>query len=190
MKILKYLLALIILLALLFFLKGIMTPSIGYKSEVIVDKPAAEAWAVMSDIDKMPKWLKGFKRTEHVSGTPNTAGAVSNIYIEENGKEMVMRETINKIVDEELLDMTFSMDFMDMDYKMSLSESGGKTTISSQSTTTGNGALAKSIVSFMTSAMKKQEDENLNSLKKLIEENTDNYFEQVVIEMKEATTVD
>lgn len=190
MKILKYLLILIILLVILFFLQGVLKPSISYESKVVVDKSAAETWAVMSDLEKMPKWLKGFKRTEHVSGTPNTAGAISNVYIDQNGKEMVMQETINKIEEEELLDMTFTMDFMDMDYKMVLLESGGKTTITTKSTTRGNGAVAKSIVSLMKGGMKKQEYENLNSLKKVAEENTKNYFKQVVKEMKEATTVE
>ena len=55
-------------------------------------------------------------------------------------------------------------------------ENNGKTTIKTVSSTSGNGIIAKSIVSFMTSAMKKQEDENLENLKTLIEENTKNYF--------------
>jgi len=64
-----------------------------------------------------------------------------------------------------------------MDYEMLLSESAGKTTIKSKSTTRGNGLFAKSLISFMPSSMKAQEDKNMNTLKKLINENTKQYFD-------------
>lgn len=179
MKILKYLLLLILLLIVLFFAKGLLTPSVSYESQVVVDKSAKEAWAVMSDETNLPKWLDGFKKAELVSGTPNTVGAVSKIYIEEGGKEMVMQETITAAKPYELMAMDFTMDFMDMAYEMHLQEKDGKTTMTSKSTTTGNGLFAKSMVSFMGSVMKTQEDNNLNKLKDLINENTKNYFPEV-----------
>ena len=94
-----------------------------------------------------------------------------------------MQETITAITPNEHMAMTFTMDFMDMDYEMHLTDEDGKTRIKSNSNTTGNGIMAKSILSFMKSAMKKQEDTNMNNLKTVIENNTKNYFpepEQVV----------
>ena len=176
MKILKYLLALIVLLIAIFIIKGLMTPSVSYESEIVVDKPAKEAWAVMSDPTNLAKWIEGFKRTELVSGQENTVGAVSKVYVDDNGKEMVMEETITAIKQNELMAMKFTMDFMDMDYEMHFNENDGKTTIRSKSTTKGNHIFAKSLISFMPSSMKAQEDKNLNSLKKLINENTKDYF--------------
>ncbi len=176
MKFLKYLLGLVLLLAIIFIAKGLLTPSISCESQIIVDKAAQESWAVMSDKSNLPKWIKGFKSTELVSGTENTVGAVSNIYIEENGDKLNMQETINRIRPNELLDLTFTMDFMDIQYLMTMVEENGKTTIKTTTSTSGNGIIAKSILSFMKSAMKKQEDENLENLKNIIEENTKNYF--------------
>ena len=170
------------MLTLLFVGKGLLTPSVSYESQITVNKPANECWAVMSDEANLPKWIKGFKRTELVSGTANTVGAVSNIYVEERGEEMVMEETITAIKPYEKMAMTFTMDFMDMDYEMLFEEQGDQTTITTKSTTVGNGMLAKSIISFMPSAMKTQEDENLNSLKKLIEDNTKDYFPETVVD--------
>ncbi|WP_299246713.1 SRPBCC family protein [uncultured Aquimarina sp.] len=182
MKYLKYLLIVVAVLALVFFGKGLLTPSVSYENEVVVDKPANESWAVMSDESNLPKWIDGFKRTELVSGTANTVGAVSNVYVDENGTEMMMEETITALKLNEHMAMTFTMDFMDMDYEIFFKEEGGKTTISSKSTTMGNGIFAKSLISFMTGAMKEQEDKNLNNLKKLIDENTKNYFPEPEIE--------
>lgn len=184
MKILKYLLGLILILVLIFFAKGMLTPTVSYQNEVEVTKSAKEAWAVMSDEVNLPKWIEGFKRSELVSGEVNTVGAVSNVYVEENGQEMMMTETVTGIKLYEQLAMTFSMDFMDMDYEILFKESNGKTTITSSSETKGNGIFAKSIISFMPSSMKEQEQKNLNSLKKLIEENTKDYFPEVVSEVE------
>ncbi|GAA4272507.1 SRPBCC family protein [Aquimarina gracilis] len=177
MKYVKYLLGFIVLLILIFFGSGLLTPSVYYESEIIVNKSAKESWAVMSDESKLPQWIKGFKKTELISGTKNSVGAVSKIYIDDNGQEMTMQETIKEIKPNALMSMKFTMDFMDMDYEMHMKENNGKTTINSKSTTVGNGLFAKSIVSFMRGSMKSQEDENLQSLKKVIEENTTDYFQ-------------
>jgi len=183
MKFLKYLLIIIVLLGLVFFGKGLLTPVISYESEIVVNKPIKEAWAVMSDESRISEWLQAIKKMELVSGTANTVGAVSKIYVEENGEEMVMEETITAIKPNEHIAMTFTMDFMNMDYEMHLTEEDGKTRIISKSKTTGNGIMAKSILSFMTGSMKKQEDLNMNNLKSLIDNNTKNYFREPIEEM-------
>ncbi|WP_299220140.1 SRPBCC family protein [uncultured Aquimarina sp.] len=189
MKYLKYLLYLIIVLALIFFGKGFLTPSVSYESEITVNKPANESWAVISDESNLPKWLEGFKKTELVSGTANTVGAVSKIYVEDRGEEIVMEETITAIKPNEHMAMTFTMDFMDMDYEMFFKEQDGKTMINSKSMVKGNGVFAKSLISFMTGSMKEQEDENLSKLKELIDENTKNYFPEKVVDTS-AVSVD
>ncbi len=43
MKYLKYLLYIVIILALVFFGKGFFTPTISYENEITVNKPANEA---------------------------------------------------------------------------------------------------------------------------------------------------
>jgi len=190
MKILKIILGLLLLLILFLVGKGLMTPSVEYDCEVTVNKPAAESWAVMSDSERLPDWIDGFIRTEHVSGEMNTVGAVSNVYVDQGGQEAMMKETINAITPNEHLDMTFTMDFMDMDYKIDMAEKDGQTQIRSSSVTRGNGLFAKIMVSLMPSAMKDQEQKNLNNLKKVIEENTKNYFPEPLLEPESATLIE
>lgn len=176
MKILKYLVIVIVVLAIIFFGAGILTPSVSYECSIEVDKPAKECWSVMNDESKMSKWILGYKRMEHVSGTPNTVGAVSNVFVDDNGEEMVMQETITTIQENEKMGMVFSMDFMEMDFEINFDEKDGKTTITTISTTEGNGMVAKSMMAFMSGMMKEQEMKNLSNLKKVIEENTTDYF--------------
>ncbi len=171
MKYLKYLIILILVLGIAFIAKGMITPSISYETEIVVNKPVQESWAVMSDESNLPKWIRGFKKIEPVSGTPNTLGAVSKVYIEEEGTEMIMEETITAFKENEHMAMSFTMDFMNIDYEMFFKDQGGKTVITTKTNTTGNSMIAKSMLSFMSDGMGKQEDENLNNLKNLIEGN-------------------
>ena len=176
MKILKYIAIIIAVLIVGFLLLGLLKPEVSYDSEIVVNKPLAEAWAVTQDEAKMAEWLPGFQKVERVSGTPGTVGAVSDVYFVTDGEEMVIRETITKIVPNETIEMTFTSDFMDMDYKLNMEPMDGKTKITSNTTTVGNGILAKSMMALAGSSIKAQEETNLENLKKAIEQNTKDYF--------------
>lgn len=179
MKIIKYSLAIVLALIILFLAMGFITPSIEYNCEVQINKPAIEVWAVMSDESKVSDWIKGYKSSELISGTPNTLGAVTKIYVEENGTEMSMQETITALEPNKRMAMNFTMDFMDMDYDMRLEDKGAYTIVKTNSKTVGNGMIAKSMISFMPSSMEAQEIENLGNLKRLVEENTTDYFKDL-----------
>ena len=175
MKFLKYLLGIIAVLVIIFFLLGMIKSEISYTNEIEVNKPLSEAWAVSQDESKMKDWLEGLQKVEHVSGIPGTVGSVSDIYFINEGQEMVIRETITEIVPNESVSMTFTSEFMDMDYKLSMSSKGNKTKINSITTCKGNGMLSKSLIAMMGGTMESQEQTNLESLKKTIENNSVSY---------------
>lgn len=183
MKYLKYAIGILFLLVLVFIGKGFLTPTISYSSEVVVDKSIKEAWAVMNDESKISQWLKGITKVEHVSGEKNSVGAVTKYTFDENGQESEIIETIKEIRSNEYVAMDFNMEgVMNMDYRVDFSEKGGKTHITSSTTTKGEGMFMRSMVSFMKGSMQTQEDENMGNLKKLIEENTTNYFPVSVVD--------
>ncbi len=176
MKYLKYILGILALLIIGFFLLGQIKSELTYEYEIMVDKPLAESWAVSQDEEKMSDWLDGFQKIEHVSGTPGTVGAVSDVYFISDGQEMTIRETITEIVPDESISMSFTSDFMDMDYKLIMTPVDGKTKINSTTTAAGNGMVSKSLIALMGNSIKKQEETNLANLKRTIEENSKNYF--------------
>jgi len=182
MKYLKYLLGIIALLGIIFIVKGFLTPSVTYSSEIVVDKPIEEAMAVMQDESKVSEWLTGIKDMEHISGKKNTVGAVTKYTFDENGQESTIIETITAIQPNEYMAMSFVLEeVMEMDYKVDFNNKDGKTYIKSTTITRGSGWFMRSMVSFMQSAMQAQEDENMNKLKKLIDENTTVYFPAPVL---------
>jgi len=171
MKILKYILALLLLLILFVVVRGLLTPSINYNTSITVDKPVHEVWAVLNDENSLGQWIDGYVKTEHVSGTKNTVGAVSNIYIlDPKGNEMMMQETLKEIIPNEKVAMHFTMGPMIMDYDMTLEAKGNQTTVTSSTVTSATG-LMKLMTPFMQGGMKANEDKNMASLKRVIEKN-------------------
>lgn len=176
MKYVKYTLAVLAILFLVYIAIGILKPEITYDSEIVVDKPVGEAWAVIQDEDKLKEWLPGIQKVEPVSGDPGTVGAVSDIYFDSDGQKMTIRETITALKPGESIAMTYTSDFMNMDYQLRASPvDNGKTQLSSHSIVTGNGMFSKSMLAVMSGTLKQQEETNLRNLKKAIEQNTKNY---------------
>ena len=178
MKILKYLVIIVGVLTILFFALGVITPSVNYKNEVTVNKSTSEAWAVMADESLMSEWINGYEKTELISGTPYTVGAVSKIYFDNDGEKMEVTETITAIEENKSLAMSYTMDFMNMDYELMMEEKAGVTHITSTSNVSGNGMAAKSIVSLISGPLAEQEQQNLDNLKKVIEANSKHYHNE------------
>lgn len=176
MKYIKYILGILAILVIGFFLLGLIKSEVSYESEVMVDKSLTESWAVSQDKEKMSDWLEGFQKIEHVSGTPGSVNAVSDVYFVTDGQEMIIRETITEIIPNKSVSMLFTSDFMDMDYKLSMESIDEKTKINSSTTCKGNGMISKSLLALMGNSMETQEETNLSNLKKTIEENSKDYF--------------
>lgn len=159
------------LLLLIILIRGLMTPSLTYETSTTVNRTASEAWNVINDPSNSLSWIEGFTKSELLSGSKGKAGAVSNVYLFEGANEMIMEETITEIIRNEKMVMTYKLGPMAMDYAMTLTESNGKTTISSRTETRGIQFIGKMILPWMSSNMKANEDKNLQNLKSVIEKN-------------------
>jgi hypothetical protein len=181
MKYLKYILGIIALLLVLVIARGLLTPSISYENEITVEKSVNEAWAVMKDESKINEWLQGITDIKHISGKKGTVGAVTQYTFDNEGQESIIVETITSITPNDQITMDFVMkDVMIMNYKLDFVDKGEKTLIKSSTVNKGVGIIMKSMMPFMKGKMKTQEDENMNNLKKLIDDNITNYFPEIV----------
>lgn len=168
MKFLKIALILVLLLVVAFLAIGFIKPSVSYQNEVLINAPKDKSWQVMMDPSKLNEWLTGYKRSELISGEAGTVGAVSNIYFDQNGKEIVIKETIT-VVENDVLGMDFENDFMDMKYDIRIQEIEGKSQLSSRTTAKAKGMVSRSITSLMKGTLVNQEQTNLDKLKRVIE---------------------
>ena len=186
MKILKYLLYLVIVLAVIFFAFGLLMPKVEYGHEIIVDKPVKEAWAVSQDESKYADWLKGFKSMELLSGEKGAVGSKYKIIVNpgEGQPDFEMTETVISKEEFDHVEMHFDSEMMDFDQTIFFSEADGKTSIRSESSVSAKSFMTRSLFAIMETlggAFQAQETENFEALKKLIEGNTTDYYPAPVV---------
>jgi len=181
LKYIKYFLYLILGLFLLFILIGIIKPTVEYGHEITVNKSMKEAWAVAQDESKFSQWLEGFKSIELISGIQGEVGSKYRVVVDpgEGQEDFEMVETLEVKEEYELLEMSYDSEMMLFYQKITQSENGGKTTIKTASSVTGKGIMMRSMFACMgifANSFQKQEEKNIEALKKVIEENTTDYY--------------
>jgi len=65
-----------------------------HKTEVLIDADRATVWRMFDDPDNMTKWQPTLRSFAHKAGTPGQPDAVSELIYDENGRQVVMIETI------------------------------------------------------------------------------------------------
>ncbi len=181
MKFLKYLIFFLLAIALFFVLLGFLKPTVKYGHEILVDKSVEEAWAVHQDESKYNQWLKGFQSIDLVSGEKGKVGSKYKVKVKPSPTEpeFVMIETISSIKENDHISLSFDSDMSVFEQKTSFTKEGNKTKVKTESEVLGKGLMMKSLFAAMemfAGAFEKQEVENIENLKKVINENTTNYF--------------
>jgi len=152
-----------------FFLAGIIQPTCEDALRIQINAPLEKIFTLATDPAKASLWMTNLKRIEPVSGTPNAVGAKSNFVFDENGKEIVMLQTVTAYRVNEVFASKLQNDFASFDFEMSFREEGGKTLISEHNTGKGNSPISRPLLAIMKSSVKKQRRELYSNLKKLLE---------------------
>ncbi len=201
MKILKYILYSILILALLFLALGFIQPSVNYGHEVTVNKPIKEAWAVHQDVSKLDQWLEGFKSIDLISGESGEVGSKYKVVVNpgDGQEDFEMTETVVSKEDFDHFSMNFDSDVMVFDQTIHFSEEDGKTKIKTDSKAKGKSMMLRSMFALMNmvgNTFHAQEVKNVEALKRVIEENITDYYppppapEEEMMEDSEATVED
>jgi len=181
MKILKFLGLLLIGFVLLFFVMGLVKPSVDYGHTITVDKPLKEAWAVHQDVSKYDQWLEGFKSIKLISGKKGVPGSTYKVVVNpgEGQPDFEMIETVVEYKKFDLVNLSFDSDMMVFNQTTSFAENNGKTSITTDSKVNAKGIIMRSMFAIMETfagSFQKQEEKNLESLKALINNNEQDYF--------------
>ena len=194
MKVFKFLISLILILALLFIAVGFIKPTVHYGHEIVVDKPAKEAWAIHADDAKYAQWLDGFKSIDLINGKHNEIGSQYRVVVSpgEGQPDFEMIETIVDKKDYDYIDLSFDSNRMTFDQRTSFVEDAGQTAIKTESHVSGKGIMMKSMFALMDilgGSFQAQEEKNIEALKNVINNNTTDYYparpaSEMIIESK------
>jgi hypothetical protein len=181
MKIIKYLLFALLAIFAIFILTGLLKSSVSYGHTITVDKSVEEAWGVSQDESKFALWLDGFVSETLLSGEKGKVGSTYEVVVfpGEGQDTFKMIETLVSIEEFDHVEMHFDSEMMKFEQTMSFEEEDGKTTISTDSKVMGKGIMMRSMFACMEmlgGSFTAQEAKNIEALKKVIEENTTDYY--------------
>ena len=186
MKFLKYLLYLIGGLLFFFLAIGFIKPSVNYGHEITVNKSLKEAWAVQQDESKLGEWLTGFKSIDLISGEAGEVGSKYKVVVnpEEGQPDFEMIETVISKSEFDHMSLSFDSEMMLFEQTTSFTEANGKTIIKTDSKVSGKGMMMRSLFALMemfSGSFQTQEVKNVEALKKVIDENTTDYYPAPIV---------
>lgn len=79
-----------------------------FRVEMLIDKGPREVWDTFDNPENTKKWQPSLKSFEHFSGEPGQPGAVSKLTYEENGREVVLMESITRRQEPYAFDGTYT----------------------------------------------------------------------------------
>ena len=66
------------------------------KNEITIGANRELVWREFDNPDNLPKWQPSLKKFTHKSGTPGEPGSVAELVYDENGRDVVMTETMTE----------------------------------------------------------------------------------------------
>jgi uncharacterized protein YndB with AHSA1/START domain len=62
--------------------------------DTLLERPREEVWRAFDNRENLPKWQPSVVRVEPRSGVSGQVGAVSRLFVEENGHDLVLTEKV------------------------------------------------------------------------------------------------
>lgn len=70
--------------------------AVKHKFEISIDASRETVWAAFDNPDNMRRWQQNFQSYTHKSGEPGREGSVAELVFDENGKKIVLKETVTE----------------------------------------------------------------------------------------------
>lgn len=167
-RILRFVLPILIIL-ILFFSIGLIKPLVSYENEVFIERPVDKSFMVFTDVNKMGEWITGFKKMEMIKGMPTLPGSLIRMTMEINGKEIMVTEEVVEFKWNKIFSFRLYHKSMTIDCEYTFVSSEMNSEIHSNMTVKGKNLFWRSVNLFMKGKMKKQNQDDLDKLKALIE---------------------
>jgi uncharacterized protein YndB with AHSA1/START domain len=169
MKWLKWLAGPVIALLIGFLAVGLFVPKVTIVSRVQVAAAPEAAWSVFMDPTLAPQWLTYLESLETVSGAPETAGSVNRLTFLENGRRIVIDETVTAIEPARRFAFDSTGEWMAGTAEVVFTPAGTGTVIECRSELRGRGPLWRSVFALSRTEIQRRQDEQFAKLAALID---------------------
>lgn len=166
-KILFGFLAVIAIAVIFLLVVGWTNPNFEYGNSIVINRPPATCYNILTDTVQMRKWMPGFKSQKLLSGTDKTAGAEYEFVLHDSEK-MTMHQRVIEWKAPEKMSYELSNDVLTSTYSYELS-GDSQTTLTTSYVVEGNNVFMKAILYFSRSYLKDQDLKTLESFKNAAE---------------------
>ena len=140
-----------------------------HKTEILIDADLATVWRMFDDVENMTKWQPTLKSFTHKSGTPGQPDGVSELVYDENGRDVVMTETVTARREQSFLGGTYQSKWGTVIIFNHFEETDdGKTHWTSNMNYSFKGFM-KIMAFFMRKSICDRSDRDMNRFKLLVE---------------------
>ena len=140
-----------------------------HKAEIVIDADLASVWRMFDDPDSMKKWQPTLKTFTHKSGTPGQPDAVSELVYDENGREVIMTETITARSEPNFLGGTYEARGMNVVIVNHFKATADNQTLWTMNAKYGFKGIMKIMALFMRKSICARSDTDMNRFKLLVE---------------------
>lgn len=153
---------------------GFFVPEVKYGSEITVNKPVEETFALFNNIARLHEWIPEIIKIEFIDLKPGITGSTLKMLVEHDGEKMEMVETITAYEPNKLVSLEFVAGGMLKSDHYEFSGNGNSTTIKANYRCRGSNIFFRSLFSFFTSYFLETDQNYLNNFKKLAETESPN----------------
>lgn len=141
-----------------------------FRNERILEASREAVWQAFDNIENMKKWQPTLQQFEHLSGQPGQPGAVSKLVYDENGRSVILIETITDRSEPDCFSGTYDNNTVFNDITNRFEALDGNRTRWIMETEYRFKGLFKLMAPFVRGSIKKRSDEDMDRFKALVEE--------------------
>lgn len=141
-----------------------------FEIEVVIDRPVDVVFPLFNDGSKMPLWMEGFERIEHLGGEPGTVGSQSRLVFRENGREIVLDETMTAVKPNEELAFSVSAPMIASDVTIRFTPEEGRTRVRSTNAVRGTGLFGWAMVPMLAGSIRRRTEGDMRRFKEMVEQ--------------------
>lgn len=171
MKTIKIILGIIIFLSVAFLATGLLVKEVKYTSEVEINKPIAEVFAMFENPETLKEWMPEVKSIEAIQENPGKIGSTYKMVVDNQGEEMTMIEKIKAYVPNQKMTFEFDSDQMLKTDDFNFIANGNKTKLVQHSSVQAKGYLMGCMFPYFKSTFKDLSLTYMNRFKEIAEKN-------------------
>ncbi len=168
MKRILYIPSALIVVLLIFILPGQVSGPLKYDRDFPIDHNEHTAFRVMLNPFQFKNWIPGYRGIRPVSGRISTPGSVNHIFLERNGREIMVTQLIRKIKTDTVFSALYEWKSWELDHVIQILPATEGSVLHVQAAVKTSGILTTSLLFWGRKQIRNEIDQMFTDLQTVI----------------------